>query len=286
MKNQTNNLSSKAMLVSLRVSMWTGRTKDRGVSSEVLSAKNADADAGAWWTYQVPRKSIVKISNAAITARIKHANLTLPWMDGGQRILPSAMFMTYAEEMRKVKENFETAVEDFLTEYPTIVAQTAQRLGKLHAKQLPSISELRERFGMGTDVLPIPNADDFRVDLGNDEVESLRANVKKNIEDKMKSAQQELWSRMDELIVKIHDTLKQPKKIFRDSLIKNLSEFCELVPKLNVTDDVNLEVMRKEAIEKLAILKPSELREDKAGRKKAVKDAKELRSKMSAYFNC
>jgi len=52
---------------------------------------------------------------------------------------------------------------------------------------------------------------------------------------------------------------------------------------MNLTDDVELENVRKEIIKKLCYLKPDNLRHDKAERKVAAKEAKKLVEKMSAY---
>jgi len=52
---------------------------------------------------------------------------------------------------------------------------------------------------------------------------------------------------------------------------------------MNLTDDVELEDVRKEVIEKLCRMKPDTLRHDKAERKVAAKEAKKLVEKMSAY---
>jgi hypothetical protein len=77
--------------------------------------------------------------------------------------------------------------------------------------------------------------------------------------------------------------MRQPKKIFRDSLIENLSNFCELIPKMNLTQDNNLEELRKEAVKKLAELKPIDLRESRKDRRKAHKSAKEIMEKIKGY---
>ena len=60
-----NNLKQKAMLVQLRISMWTGRRKDNAVTEEVCLSKQSEHDAGAWWTYMIPKKDIQPIEKAA-----------------------------------------------------------------------------------------------------------------------------------------------------------------------------------------------------------------------------
>ena len=75
----------------------------------------------------------------------------------------------------------------------------------------------------------------------------------------------------------------QPKKIFRNSLISNLKDFCELIPKLNLTNDSKLEEFRKDITQKLTTLRPDNLRDSKAERKTAHKAAKDILKKMKDY---
>jgi len=51
-------------------------------------------------------------------------------------------------------------------------------------------------------------------------------------------------------------------QIFRDSLITNAVELCELLTKLNVTNDSKLEQARKQLEVAMVGVTPKELRED------------------------
>ena len=205
-------------------------------------------------------------------------------MDGGRRILPSAMFLTYAENMRKAIAEHDKALSEFLKTYPDIVSRAKDRLGDLFdPKRLPTVQDIRRKFAIRQDVLPMPDVKDFRCELADDQADSIKKKVSDSIESMVERAVADIWNQFRELIEKIEQTMKQPKKIFRDSLITNLRDFCELVPKLNLTNDSNLEELRQDAIKKLAELKPDDLRESKADRKKAHKSAKEIMEKMKGY---
>jgi len=285
MKTRKGDLAEKAMLVHLQISKWTGRTKDAKVTDEVIMAKNSDRDSGAWWTYLIPKKSLKTINYASDRCRFQHGRLTLPWMDGGLRILPSSMFIKYSQVMRKVIAEYEEAVNDFLEEYPTIIAESKKRLGKLiEGKKLPSTEEIRYRFAIQTDVLPIPSANDFRVNLNKDEVEDIRKQISNSIETMTQKAMTEVWEQLATLIEKVRKTLKQSDKKFKDSLINNLKDFCELIPKLNLIDDNNLESIRKLTIKRLTNLSPDNLRSNKRERKDAHKAAKEVLEKMNTFM--
>jgi hypothetical protein len=54
----------------------------------------------------------------------------------------------------------------------------------------------------------------------------------------------------------------QDKQIFRDSLVNNAVDLCELLTKLNVTNDSKLEVMRKKLESALVGVSAGDLRKD------------------------
>jgi len=216
--------------------------------------------------------------------RATHKNLTLPWNDGGCRILPAAMFMKYSEAMRKAKTDYEEAVNEFLKGYPDIIEHAHERLGNLlKGKTFPSAAEIKHKFGVIQEIYPLPDSSDFRVDLAGEDVKEIRNQMKISIDTTIQKAMTDIWLRLAGLIEKVEQTLKQPKKVFRDSLINNLKDFCELIPKLNLTNDTQLESIRQETVKRLAQLKPDNLREGKQERKAAAKTAKEVLEKMKAY---
>jgi len=284
MTRQKNNLSEKAMLVGVHIGTWTGRKKDKKLTNEIIVTKKSTKDAGAWWTYLIPKQSIFPVIAAGNKIRETHFKYSLPWMDSGLRILPSAMFLKYSKEMRKAIAAYEKAVAAFLREYPVIVSQAKERLGDLlNGKSLPRARELKNKFRITQDILPMPAVSDFRCELNSDEADEIRKKVAVSIESMTERAVANIWEQFTQLIEKIEKTMKDPKRIFRDTLISNLTDFCELIPKMNLTNDNKLETLRKEAIAKLAGLKPIDLRESKADRKKAHKSAKEIMEKIKGY---
>ena len=277
-------LSQKAMLVNFQISGWTGRVKDKAVSREITVSKKAEQDSGAWWTYLVPRSVLKELENSRNKARNMHYALTLPWQDGGCRILPSAMFLDYTKAIREVTEDYDRVVQNFLNIYPTLVAESKKRLGDLAInKTYPSVESISNKFKCHQSIFPLPDVKDFRVDLSEDDADTIRKQVEDSITATTQKAMQSVWDKFTDLVDKIESTLKQPKKVFRDTLISNLSDFCELLPKMNLTDDDNLETIRKEVVDKLADLKPNDLRESKKDRTAAVKAAKEVLKKMKGY---
>ena len=284
---KATTLQERAMLVNLRMSTWTGRAKDSAVTHEVTENKGAEDESGAWWTYFVPRQAIATLKTKAIRCRLVHYKYTLPWLDGGVRILPATMFLKYGEELRKAVAEYDAEVVKFLVEYPKYVETAKERLGKLaDGKSMPSVFELKTKFGAKTDMfaLPVtPDAKEFRMGIPDKD----KAEVQQQMEDSskrvMEHAMSSIWKELRSLVSKIEGTMSQPDKAFRDTLITNLKEYVEMIPALNITDDKQIEEMRKEVTAKLVSLDIVEVKGDKKLRKRVHKDASDMLAKMKGY---
>jgi hypothetical protein len=282
---KTSRLSEKAMLIHLRISMWTGAHRNKALSNKVCADLGAEQDAGAWWTYYIPKQSLADIFTARNVCRNLWIRETLPWMDGSLRIIAAPAFLEFSGKMRTAVSDFQKAADAFITnEYPQIRTQAQKRLGKIgDGRQMPTASEIKDRFHIKVDVLPVPEVTDFRCDIGNEEMEDIKRQSEQSIKDMSAKAMAEVWGQLAELVAKVEKTLADKDKKFKNSLIDNLKEYCDRIPKINLTDDEKLEEMRKEVQAKLTTLDCDTLRTAAQPRKDAAKTAKALIEKMKEY---
>ena len=279
-----NVLAERAMLVNVRVSVWTGRMKDAIVSDEVCANKKAESDAGAWWTYTVPKAFVNPIEAAGLRVREVHTRLTLPWTDRGLRILPAEAFLDYRSEMAKYIDVFDAKVKEFLDAYPDIIACKAERLGGLSAN-LPSVEDIKEKFGIVTDIVPVPTeVKDFRVNIPQEELDLMKASVNESAKVLASNATKELWKRMGDVVGHIAEVLGEEKKIFRDTMVTSLKDFCKGIRDYNVNEDPMIVTMTEEIQATLGKLKSDDLRASKEERDKAAKEAEEIKKKINGYF--
>jgi len=179
------------------------------------------------------------------------------------------------------------AVDTLIKRWPSIMSREAfkERLGKLaEGQHLPTTAEIREKFGIELNIMPMPNSADFRINVGNDEIENVRQQIAETYEHSIGRATTELWTRLAELVNNVLDKTIVNNKTFRNSIITNLKEFCELIPSYNVTDNENLDAVRKDVLNKLANLDPEDLRDINETRKKAAKDAKAILDKINDFL--
>jgi hypothetical protein len=278
-------LDERAMLVYLSIGFWEGRRKDADKTAEVLTKAKADADSGNWWTRCISREDIKPVIAARDAARSVHLQLTLPWYDDGQRVLPAAMFFDYTQKMRKLKKDYSDRVAEFVGRYPGLVASAVKRLGDLYdAEAFPSAEAVAGKYPWTLRFFPLPAATDFRVELGTETTAEIRRGIEAEAASAMAAAMGDLWGRLHDGVSRIADRLNDPKGIFRDSLIANVAGLCELLPKMNVTGDPNLENARAEVVAKLSKQDPNVLRSNPAARATAATAAAEIIKTMSAFM--
>jgi len=131
-------------------------------------------------------------------------------------------------------------------------------------------------------VFPVPNTD-FRVAIGSEELSRIQQDVERRVADAQSKAMQDVWQRLFDRVKHMAEKLADPKAIFRDSMLENTREICALLPRLNFTDDPNLEAMRQQ-VEATLIKHPEALRNDPDLRRDTAADAKAIMDKMSVFM--
>ena len=278
-------LRDEAMIVRLSISQWTARKFDKSVSEKIADDYAVDAEVGNYNKVLIAKEAIQTITQAVSATRSFHYENTLPWDDGGGRILPSKNFLTYSKEMRKLKQRFDEAIKDFMENYEEYREDARLRLNSMFcAADYPGRREIGHKFGFSTDIDPVPSSKDFRVSLQNKDMTRIQKQLEKRVEERVIEATKDLYFRLNEVVQKFADKLSDKEAIFRDSLVENVVEMVNLLPKLNVGNDPELEKVRKETQKKLCAFEPDTLRKDEKVRSKAAEDAKAILDKMSGYL--
>lgn len=247
-------LATKAMLITLSVSCWTGSRKDERVVEEV-NARHGAKDSGRFSKYLVAKEELQPLSSHASAIRAMHYRMTLPWLDNGSRLLPAKVFSDYSKELRQMKAEYEALVDTFVVRYDTFLRpDAALRLGSLYdPDDYPTGNALREKFDVTTDIAPVPSGSDFRVDVGDSERERIRSEIDAQFSARLKSAVADAWKRVREVVGNIHVRLSADKPILRESLIDNAAELARVLPGLNVTDDPQLEAVCRDITNNLLV---------------------------------
>jgi hypothetical protein len=293
MTNTHSALSERAMLVSLSVSIWSARKHDVRISDKVAAEHGADRSMGRYAKHLIPRDLLTAVM-AAHTALRDHHNLnTLAWGDDGTRILPAANYLGYQAQQQPLEDAFGRAVRDFVGRYPAYVetARTALN-GLFDPKDYPAPGHIAKKFAVRRHFLPVAQADDFRVRLGDAQVARIRAEIEARNANLVATATRDLFQRVQAVTSRLVERLSAFEvdpvagtrlHPFRDSLIENVRALLEIMPRLNITGDARIEQVRQDLAERVALHDPETLRTDPALRAEVVDAASGILARMEGY---
>lgn len=285
------SLSSRAMLCSLSISVWSARKHDPEASEEIAQRHGAQADAGRYHKVLLPKEALAEIQKIVSEARQEHYFMTLPWDDNGYRVLPAAAYMDHTDRIRELSNRFTPAVEALALQFGQLVEEAKGRLGGLfRSEDYPAPDELRSKFSFETKVMPLPDAGDFRVALGDEEKERIKRQITAAVEASLQIASRELWQRLYEAVSHLAERLEAYKVTeegvehpFRDSVVTNLVKLADVLPKLNVTADLELERLAAQVRASL-LVDPKELRRSQAVRTETANAAAAIAQRMAGYM--
>ena len=185
-------------------------------------------------------------------------------------------------------------VRDFVANYPAHVEAERIRLnGMFRASDYPTQTQIEKKFSADVCVMPLPDSADFRVSLSDSETARIQADIKTRTESAIAGAVQDIWTRVYETVSHLSDRLKayevtpegKVKNPFRDSLVENLRDLVDLLPRLNLTGDSALSATCQELKSKLCTYEPDSLRENDRLRAEVAKDADSILAAMAGYVS-
>ena len=258
-------IQNSAVLIDLNISVWTGRKLDRKVSDEIDVSKSTQGRAGNYHKRIMGKDSKLDVLQKLVgMIRTWHYEQTLPWSDGGSRLLPMTNFFDYKAQLGTYETLFNEEVEEFLKEYPLLTTAAAFQLGDLfNSQDYPDVAHIANKFGFRFAFFPVPESGDFRIDVNEASRAELVSQYESYTQTKLNTAMKDVWERFHEVLKHMSDKLAgEEKQLFRDTLVSNVVEMCELLTKLNVTNDPKLEMLRKKVEQALMGITPKDLRKE------------------------
>ena len=273
------SISSSAVLIDLNISVWTARKLDKNVSKEIDINKNTTIKAGNYNKHILAgADQLEAITKLAGEIRDWHGRQTLPWSDTGTRLLPMTNFFDYKHQLGVYEAEFKSRINTFIHEYPNIVQSMAYKLGALFNRaEYPDANDIATKFNMRYTIMPVPETNDFRVNIADDIRNEMQQEYQKAYEGRVEAAMSDAWSRLHTTLEHMIDRLSgDEKKIFRNSLVDNALELTSLLTKLNVTNDPKLESARRSLEQSLVGVTADELRDSKGARQEILAKVNEI----------
>lgn len=271
------SIASAAMLGSLNISVWEARKKDKKIEEEVQHSKGARSKRATsvhkHLFAESPALESIKTLRGEI--RVWYNRQTLPWDDNSNRIITTAQYFEIMHDFANYKRRFDDLVNIFITMYPTEISKQAFEMGSMFDRnEYPDVSDVRRRFDCNLNVIPLPMAGDFRVDIGKEALKELQERCEADTQARLATAMADAWNRVKEQAEWVRDRMdavldhnpdeveeipehddtgkvikvtikKKRRPKLHESMLDQGIELCSLMRDLNITNDPKLEEARK-----------------------------------------
>jgi len=237
------SIKNHALLVSLSVSKPQMTKKDDKATRDAESANNAHG-AGQFRKDLYPKSLVQPILTVESSARAYIESVTYMWTRG-EYLLPTAKFMEFTERIGKYQVEFDQCVTAFLNNWSNVMQQAQTSQGELFdANAYPDLTDLKNDFRFRVNYRPVTDAGDFRVQMQDDEMDALRAEVETATRESMNNMLRAPLERLKEVVQRLHEvTAKGDREvlnkktgvidlrppIFRDSVVDNIMEEINLL---------------------------------------------------------
>ena len=260
-KTTAPNLASSCIQIDFSAGTWTGRKLDRKASDEVEIQNRAHPRmANVHKKLLGDCQELIAIRKFVGNVRNSHYRMTLPWSDMGLRIIPTTKYFDYHKQMTEYQNEFYTMLDKFLGVYDWAVIQAETTLGDMFNKNdYPSVDTLRAKFNWRLSYIPMPDAGDFRVDIGNEQADAIREQCAEYYSTMFHQAIQEIAEPLKNMSERLDYSNGEDKKVFRDTHVSNGTTAIDL---LGVTTDPKFVKIKQELDHAFTGITPDALRED------------------------
>jgi hypothetical protein len=290
-----DKIQNNALLVKVTCTKWNNTVTDKRISDEVTVDKNAD-DGFIRVSKRLAKVAVVKELNKLI-GQVGNSIIRkwcVPWEDGVHLITVDNLD-NFERDLRAKADKLDELKIELRREWPDIVRDDQLRLGSaFNALDYPEVEAIVGKYSINYLLRQLPSGDDIRVNLPNERVKAIRAEVERDVNDRIEAGMKSVHERVSKVLNSFIDGLdrhgtkgdgQQRASKFSDSTVTAIEELAETLPNINLTGDPALTAVSNDLILRLRDLDPQKLRDDPTERKNAADTARDIAAKLTGFFD-
>lgn len=283
-------LTEVGLLVALNISQWTARKYDKKATHTVAEEHGVYDFVGRYNKSLLPMtQELQAVTNIGSAMRLAFYANTLPYTYEGVRLLPSKNYFDFVNLMNSYLDKWHAAVDVFVGGYSGHVANAEKMLGDLYSEtEYPAVNEIKTKFRAELNISPVPDERNFYSVLAEDIADTHIAKYAKVMESTTQKAMQDCWERLYGIVKKFVERLADTGKSLREdhvqALLDNAREMCQLLEKLNITNDANFEALRQEVLDSLCLYNAAVLSGHELSKNEVRAKAQDIMRKMNGFM--
>jgi hypothetical protein len=288
----STGLADLNTLVEFHTGCPSGIKTKREESNELAHAKKADSRLTRVQidTFKKQIEPVKKHQNAA---RTYFNSVTLPWGEGGQRLVSYGKWDSVRIHLEKEKMVSERLYHAFLDNMPEHIENCAREgvLGDLFDRDdFKTRDDLLGKWKFYWDQANVPDAEhDVRAGWSPQQVSRMKTVWKAQNDRKVGEAMKTVGTRVEDCLSRISDRMEKydGKKVgsFKNTMIGNMRELAAMLPAFNLTNDPELEEIHRRILRDICPLDPAELRKSQTMRQDAKSKADDLLARIGNFGN-
>ncbi len=279
-------ITETCVLSKLRIGKWGAKIHDREAS------RKAELDAGAEENTVRVIKMLMDypeykdFKTLGSKARAWHRDHTMPWLWGGTGILPMDLYDDYKVYMDDVIIESEELVKVIIARYPERIKLNEKKLAKLYKMvDYPPVNVIAGKFTIDYTLFPVSQMDFRSVEgLSDKQKAQCQTDAENVLKQDLEESTKALFERFHKYVYRMYERLENEDRTFRESMISNIAEIAEVLPKINITNNPELNKLCEDAQLMLCRHDVEDLRMDLEYRSKVATDAKKLSDAAAMYF--
>ncbi len=208
--------------------------------------------------------------------------LTLPYVEAGVRLIRQAEIETFVQTMQGFREELVQAEADLNAVYDQMRSDARRRLGRLYnPDDYPP--EVRGLFAVEWD-FPSIEPPSYLMRLNPEIYEQEQQRVAQRFEEAVRLAEQAFIAEFARLVSHLTERLANgedgERRIFRDSVVTNLTEFFSRFRDLNVRSNQELDQLVEQAQQLVQGVTPQDLRDNEGLRQHVAAEMSEVQAQV------
>lgn len=250
MLKQVTKLSDKCLLVKLTIKRAALTKRDHYLTDKIQQQEGDQSLTVLTKLFRDKSSPVNQIMTAVNEVYAYHRKHTIPYVDAGPRMLPSANYMDYTAEMRRLIAKVDNLLANYMPHYADLVNEDVAYRNSGHAAGRASVDDYptADKFAQAMSVEfrfnPMPDARHFLFDLSDEDMQAFeQAEI-----DAQQAASAHtvacMLKPLHSLVERLKEYQGQKGERFHNSLIQNVIEGCDLAQKLaiNPTEELTNEI--------------------------------------------
>ncbi len=298
--NTPFDICRDALKVRWSFSQFWGDVKSNEVAEDSAKARGADAASIKGRIHLLKPDDTKKIRAIVQQAHRFIECMTLPWEEGGWRLLKSSDYSKVQQTYQELFRQYFDEVETLLGRYDELKAGCLQRLQSLENGRFPTATDMREKFNfrMFEDVL-VKTTDIRLSGMSPAETEALKTHIEQRVKEQYTEAQKSSIEKIVKAVQELHDRMtemQQPKakgkketsfKQDRDTkkypIFDNVEQMLAVAEYLNFAKDPKLAAMIENTRKQMSEFNPEQVKTSKLAQEKVIATTKSVLDELAAF---